>query len=290
MNVRPARRQREVAHRKMGGATLRVHQRAARARIACAIGAPQLVEHQLAAIGQLQRQPVPALLLALQEAGAELVIHPAVARHFKPLAVHGDGAARGHARERVVVGRVAGLRPLLTDAVQSVDDRTLAFGQHQLHAGLPALRGDHMAALRVEPGGPVLVPHLVGVGGRARQPRPAARELLVEAVAVTGRVAHRQVRHEQVANRPCGGVDRRRIHADAEERHLVAEAAPGGGLHVAGVVPPLDLELGMAGVIARELEAIACRRLAPCRRRGRHGDGAARGPLPSARRLASYSS
>ena len=110
---------------------------------------------------------------------------------------------------------------------------------------------------------PIVVPHVVAIGPRAGEPRTAARQLLGVSIPLALGVADRQVRHVEIADRPLRRIGRRVIDADAEERDLVAEAPAVGGLDVAGVVPPLDLVVGMARVIAREREVVAGGRLFP---------------------------
>ena len=110
---------------------------------------------------------------------------------------------------------------------------------------------------------PVIVPDAVLVGGCTGESGAAARELFGVAIALAGRIADRQVGHEQIANRPLRRIRRRRVHADAEEGDLVAKAPAVRRLHVAGVVPPLDLVVRMRGVIARERICVAGGRFLP---------------------------
>jgi hypothetical protein len=63
----------------------------------------------------------------------------------------------------------------------------------------------------------------------------------------------------------------RAVHARAEEGHLEAERTPGLRLRVAGDVPPLGAQVGVAAEVARKLEPALGQR--PCR----HGAGRERG-------------
>ena len=67
----------------------------------------QAKQHQLAAIGKLQGEPVPARLPLGQYRAAPLVIEPALTADVAGLAIQGQGAADGQARVGVVEGGVA---------------------------------------------------------------------------------------------------------------------------------------------------------------------------------------
>src|SRR5688572_23292982 len=183
---------------------------------------------------------------------------------------------------------VPGLRAFLTDAVEAVDRRRLARVEHEVD-GCPRargaqqvpfatasirLRGRQAATARprrssflerrragvfsgVEHRRPVVIPHVVARGVGTGETRPAARQLLGISVALTLLVAHREMGHVQIADRPPRRVGGRVIDADAEERDLVTETAAFARLDIAGVVPPLDLVIGMARVVTRELEFVA---------------------------------
>ena len=67
----------------------------------------QAKQHQLAAIGQLQGEPVPARLPLGQYRAAPLVIKPPLARDIAGLPLQGQSAAKCQARVGVVEGGVA---------------------------------------------------------------------------------------------------------------------------------------------------------------------------------------
>src|SRR5688500_17093580 len=96
---------------------------------------------------------------------------------------------------------------------------------------------------------PVLVPGVIRVALGPGQARPSAGQLLRIAIAPALWIAHGEVRHVEIADRPLRRILRRVIDADAEEGDLVSKPAALGGCHVAGVVPPFDLEIRVAGVI-----------------------------------------
>src|SRR5712692_3744645 len=87
-----------------------VHDRSRAEAIRVAILPAQPVEHEVATIVELQGDPVPARELGAQRARAPFAVHPGQAGHLEALPARGDDAAGGHARQRVVIGRIAALR------------------------------------------------------------------------------------------------------------------------------------------------------------------------------------
>src|SRR2546421_434874 len=78
------------------------------------VAAAQAVDHQVAAVPEVQRQPVPALQRRAERAGAPLAIEPARAADLEGGAVDGERARRGPAGGRGVEeggGRRATPRP-----------------------------------------------------------------------------------------------------------------------------------------------------------------------------------
>ena len=64
------------------------------------------------------------------------------------------------------------------------------------------------------------------------------------------------MRQIEIANIPDGWLSAGiAIDALAEKRQLEAEAMAVGGLEIAGVIPPLGLEIGMIEMIAREIDS-----------------------------------
>src|SRR5688572_22422406 len=247
---------------------------AARSWIARAVSAPQLIQHQLAAVRQLNRKPVPAALFRLEEAGAELVIHPAFALDFESFAVDADRPAGRHARERVVMRGVAGLRAFLADAIDAVDRRGFARFEDQVDSSLRTGSAQEVAFAPAATGifagiehrGPVVIPDVVLIRFRSGEPGPASGEFLAEAITPAGGVADGEMSHVQIANGPARRIGRRVVDADTEEGDLVAEPAAVCRLHVAGVVPPLDLVVRMTGMIPWKNERVPRCGLFPWRR------------------------
>ena len=141
-------------------------------------------------------------------------------------------------------------------------------------------------AAAVERRPPVAVPDIEGPRPRAGPAQPAAVEPLAEQMAAGTGIGHRQVGHEEVPDRPSRRVLGRRVHADAEEGHLVAEPPAPGRLEVAGVVPPLDAVLRVAAVVPGKPPRVAGPGLAPALRgQGAAGRLTGRGPTTRHRRL-----
>src|SRR4029453_17246503 len=104
----------------------------------------KLIQHQLAPIFELNRQPIPSALFGFEKRRAEFVVHPAFTADLDALAIDRDGASRWHSRERVIVRGVAGLHALLADALEAIDNRRLALFEHELDTSLVAERPQHV--------------------------------------------------------------------------------------------------------------------------------------------------
>jgi hypothetical protein len=61
----------------------------------------------------------------------------------------------------------------------------------------------------------------------------------------------------EIANIPCGGFRRIAVDGLPEKRELESEATTAGRFEIAGVIPPLSLEIRMIEMIAGEFEVIA---------------------------------
>src|SRR5204863_466316 len=66
----------DVVAAQMDDLSLGGDQRSGRRRVRRPILAPDLVEHQLRVVVELDREPVPTLLVLAQRGAAELVVHP----------------------------------------------------------------------------------------------------------------------------------------------------------------------------------------------------------------------
>src|SRR5690606_36909289 len=92
------------------------------------IASAQAEEHELAAIVELDGEPIPADLIGIEKAGSKLVVHPARAADVHGPAAPRERAARLEARERIGVRRVSLLAPFLAMAAVAVEaGRLLAF-------------------------------------------------------------------------------------------------------------------------------------------------------------------
>ncbi len=130
---------------------------------------------------------------------------------------------------------------------------------------------------------PVLEPDPQRLGSGSGQPLGAAAEALEGMKDAAGGVGHGEVGHVELTGRPRRlAAYRLRGEGRAEEGRLIAEVAPGGGLEVAGEVPPLGAEVGMGPVVGREAEgpglegACEARILAGAERAGDAEPGAGR--------------
>ena len=97
-------------------------QRAGRNGVRRAVVAADLIQHQLAVVVELNREPVPSLLVLPQFRAPELVIHPGDSA--APLPVHAAGDIEPC--HRVVVRGVADAFRFHADAVLAVNCRRLA--------------------------------------------------------------------------------------------------------------------------------------------------------------------
>src|SRR5882724_10319870 len=229
-------------------AAARVHHHAGAEGIGGAVPPAEAVVHQLAPVLELEGEPVPARQVPAHRGRAPLAVHPREPLHLESLAAEPDGAARGHARERVVVGGIAGLRPLACEPALALEHRRLGALQVEIQRDvlvLPAqmdresVRRPLRARVRFR--APILHEDPEGLGLGPRQAERAAADPCREAEAPAARVRHREVGEIGLAGAPVriagGRVRRQRA---AEERELKAQVPPAGGPEIAGPVPPLD--------------------------------------------------
>src|SRR5215467_4072060 len=100
----------------MGSGSIKAHQRTARMRIDGTIGSSNLQEHQIAAVIELNREPIPAGLAGLEKVAAELMVHPRKSGNIIRLAVDLDSARCFEPGKRIVVGSISVRTGLLTDS------------------------------------------------------------------------------------------------------------------------------------------------------------------------------
>ena len=109
----------------MTGRPVRRHQGSGRCRLDRSILESQEVDHQIPAVGQMEAEPVPALLVGGQLVGAELLIELADPPDFDGRL----GAGQLHQPMGFQVGKGDVIRslprggPFLTEPVRPVDDR-----------------------------------------------------------------------------------------------------------------------------------------------------------------------
>ena len=165
----------------------------------------QLVEHQLATIVELQREPVPAPRAGVERAGAELVVHPARA---------GDGhrASRRHAAcpssacasASSSATRCPGPSPCGCSHARPAARPPCPDPASGRARTAPASATIAVTALGVERHAPVLVPDLVAIDAGARPVHAGAIQAIGELMADAVDVGQRDVRHVEVAHREGG--------------------------------------------------------------------------------------
>src|ERR1044072_8740033 len=108
---------------------------------------------------------------------------------------------------------------------------------------------------------PVAVPYATLREAGACYPRASAVQALRVDEMPAADIRERQVRQVHIVSAPGRAVvGWPAARALAEENQLEAEPIALNGPHVAGVVPPLGLEIGMFEMIARKLVAITGQR------------------------------
>ena len=127
----------EVVRRKFRHASVGFDEHPVAEGVGAAVAAPELIEHQLAAVGEVQREPVPSHLVASERAGAPLPIEPSLAGDLEVAPGSRQAAGHRHARIGVVVGRVAGLRVLAAVSLVTVEQRPFARTEVELDSRRP---------------------------------------------------------------------------------------------------------------------------------------------------------
>src|SRR2546430_11759446 len=113
-------------------------ERSGRSRIRFSIALTDLVEHQFRVVVELNREPIPPLLILAKSRAAELVVHPGRAAAF--LSIH--SSADLEPRHRVVVRCVSDSFAFYADAVLAVNRRRLARAHHEID-GIAAVECQH---------------------------------------------------------------------------------------------------------------------------------------------------
>src|SRR5688500_17165177 len=92
----------------------------------------KLVIHQLLAIGELQRKPVPPILVSGECTCAPLAIEPTVATDFAHSCTASYLACARHTREAVIVRSIACSRTFLAQAIFALQHRRFAAREFEL--------------------------------------------------------------------------------------------------------------------------------------------------------------
>src|SRR5262245_27770663 len=83
------------------------------------------LDHQRAAVIEIQADPVPAARMLVEHAARRFVIEPRDTVHAMFAAADRDATARSQLRQAVVVARELRLRALLTETVRAIQERRL---------------------------------------------------------------------------------------------------------------------------------------------------------------------
>ncbi len=231
-----------------------------------------LEEHQLAAVVELQAPPVPAHGLRPERARAPLVVEPGFAGRLCAFAVRADPAARRHARVADVVRRVARLGALGGQPPLAVEHE--GFGRVELEVEHEALvpRAQGARTCRRCSVAATLQSSTAtrkGSPRRARESRGSTAHALRRRVPLPRDVRDREVREVDLVRRQASGRPGAGREAAAEEGELEAEPALVRRRELAGVVPPLGLELEVRPVVLRQAELARRGRPRERRRLGR---------------------
>ena len=118
----------------------------------------------------------------------------------------------------------------------------------QIQGGI-ALVGAKPMGFAVQSGLPIAVPDAITIGGGAGPAHSRSGESLKMAKPGASDVGKSEMDHVQIADGPSRRVLRPDRNPGAEEGQLVTKFVPVGRAEIARVVPPLDAEILMGGVI-----------------------------------------
>ena len=219
-----------------------------------AVAAPDLEQHETAAIVKLQREPVPADLLGTKTAGTPLPIKPAAARDLDFPITGSKRSFDGDARYRIVVG--PGARALRRQSPISLRHRRARIAQDKVDAERLGLRskthGPGCRAGRFET--PAFDPR--GEWGRPHpgEPGMAAREPFRFVMMFAFDIRQREMAEVYLRRAP-GSLTLVASHRPAKERELHTVFVPAGRVFEGGgEIPPLLAKTRMGTVVAGKFE------------------------------------
>ncbi len=212
--------------------------------------------HQCAAVGEVDAGPVPAGSFGSHDLARPFVIEPCAAGHGERLAVDGDRPRDSKLRPAVVEACLSRQRALARIATLPVGEHGPGGRERKLER--ESARGDlrpvHVAIERQRP---VVDDDAGRVLARLRKTKALARCALVMPQPAGPGAHERRVREQQLPRSERARILFVHARPVAEERDLhaiiVARAVGEPSRHV----PPLDAEIGMAAVVAREAESVA---------------------------------
>ncbi len=228
--------------------------------INAAVLASQQKDHHIAAIGQLEAEPVPTDGTGRQGRGTELMVHPAQPLHGnRRLTRDGHGPGRLETGQGIVATGALGRGPLAAVSVDAVPHRRLD-GRERQPKGKRLARGFQAVPIGPQDGLPIVYenPQVAALLFPAGHAERLAGGLAGLQMPIAGDVRHRGVGQVELIGTP-GGVRMRPIGTGAgrgqlvaEESELKSDRSTGTGAQVARIVPPFGAESRVRGVIARE--------------------------------------
>ena len=197
--------ERHVLARERPRAAVGGDERARAVRVGGAVAPAQPVDHQVAPVVELEREPVPAGEVGAERARPPLAVHPGEPGDRERCRAHPHRAARGHAGERVVVRRIARLRPLRAQPAIALehDAACRARGRGRWRRRRPRPAGASGIASAASPSADQS--SIQTRNGRARAPaRSSASRLsrLAAREAPARGVGQREVRQVELGRRP----------------------------------------------------------------------------------------
>src|SRR5215469_5065571 len=122
----------------MGSGSIMGDQGPSRMRIHGTIGSSNLQEHKVPAVIELNREPIPAGLVRVEKAAAELVVHPCKSGNFIRMTTRLDSARSMKSGKRIVVGSISLQSRLLADSAFVMYYLGFLWGKSQFNARSPA--------------------------------------------------------------------------------------------------------------------------------------------------------
>jgi hypothetical protein len=181
------------------------------------------------------------------------VIEPGLAGDCAPAPVDDDLAAHSQLRQAVVVAGREWTGALATESPLALQQRRLHAVEVEAHHEVVALH-DGVIAIPVLANRPVVEPHVGESLACVRQIEPGPRRALGVPQAADGRIRDRRVPEQDLPRRKPARIRFAQARPHAKKRDLEADRLGVLVLDPTRHVPPLDAEIGMRALVARELQ------------------------------------